>query len=100
MKERYLYISYDKFKDLKDCQFYESLDEVKKERGITCNEHTLSITRIASYSSPDGSGCYLLDFTSSSLDFFDFLETKYVSHVMKLIPSVNRELRLRKLGIN
>ena len=97
MKERYLYISYDKFKDLKDCQFYESLDEVKKERGITCNEHTLSITRIASYSSPDGSGCYLLDFTSSSIDF---TETKYASHVMGLIPSVHRELRLKELGIN
>ena len=97
MAERYLYISYDKFKDLKDCQWYENLDEVKKERGITCNEHTLSITRIASYSSPDGSGCYLLDFKSSSIDF---TETKYASHVMKLIPSVHRELRLRELGIN
>lgn len=96
MKERYLYISYDKFKELKDCQWYESLDEVKKERGITCNEHIISITRIASYSSQNGSGCYLLDFKSSSLDFLD---TKYASHVMKLIPSVNRELRLRELGI-
>lgn len=98
MKERYLYISYDKFKNLKDCQFYESLDEVKKERGITCNEHTLSISRLASYSSPDGSGCYLLDFKSSSS--FDFPDTKYASHVMRLIPSVHRELRLRELGIN
>lgn len=96
MKERYLYISYDKFKDLKDCQFYESLDEVKKERGISCNEHTISMARLASYSSPDGSGCYLLDFTSSSIDF---LETKYARHVMRLIPSVHRELRLRELGI-
>lgn len=97
MKERYLYIPYDKFKDLKDCQCYENLDEVKKERGITCNEHTLSMARLASYSSPDGSGCYLLDFKSSSS--FDFTETKYASHVMRLIPSVHRELKLRELGI-
>ena len=98
MVERYLYISYDKFKDLKDCQFYESLDEVKKERGITCNEHIISITRIASYSSRDGSGCYLLDFRSPWE--IDFPNTKYASHVMKLIPSVHRELKLRELGIN
>jgi hypothetical protein len=97
MRERYLYISYDKFKDLKDCQSYVNLDEVKKERGITCNEHTLSITKVASYSSPDGSGCYLLDFR---LDSIDSIETKYASHIMRLIPSVNRELKLRKLGIN
>jgi hypothetical protein len=97
MIERYLYISYDKFKELKDCQFYENLDEVKKERGITCNEHIISITRIASYSSQDGSGCYLLDFKSSSIDF---TETKYANHVMRLIPSVHRELRLKELGIN
>lgn len=98
MKERYLYISYDKFKNLKDCQFYESLDEVKKERGITCNEHTISISRLACYSSPDGSGCYLLDFKSSSS--FDFTEFDWFgTHVMRLIPSVNRELRLRELGI-
>lgn len=97
MVERYLYISYDKFKDLKDCQWYESLDGFKKERGIICNEHTLSLIRIASFSSSDGSGCYLLDFRSSSIDF---TETKYASHVMRLIPSVHRELRLRELGIN
>lgn len=97
MEERYLYISYDKFKDLRDCQFYESLDEVKKERGITCNEHTISMARLASYSSPDGSGCYLLDFRSPwEIDLPD----KYASHVMKLIPSVHRELKLRELGIN
>ena len=97
MRERYLYISYDKYKELKDCKSYVNLDEVKKERGITCNQHTLSITKVASYSSPDGSGCYLLDFRSDSIDS---IETKYASHIMRLIPSVNRELKLRKLGIN
>ena len=96
--ERYLYISYNKYKDLKDCQFYENLDDVKKERGITCNLHTLSLARLASYSSPDGSGCYLLDFGSSNS--IDFLDTKYASHIMRLIPSAHRELKLRQLGIN
>jgi hypothetical protein len=94
---KYLYISYNSDKNLKDCQSYKTLDEVKKERGITCNEHTLSLARVARYSSPDGSGCYLLDFQS---DTVEFLDVKWASHVIKLIPSVLRELQLRKLGIN
>jgi hypothetical protein len=35
---RYLYISYNTDKSLKDCQWYITLDEVKSERGITCNQ--------------------------------------------------------------
>ena len=69
--ERYLYISYESDKSLRDTKFYETLEEVKKERGITCNEKTLAMARVASYSSPDGSGCYLMDFRSDEeIDFY------------------------------
>lgn len=94
--ERYLYISYSSDKNLKDCQAYPTLDEVKRERGITCNSHTLSLARVGSWSSPDGSGCYLLDFQSDTIDHID---TKWASHVMKLIPQARRELQLKQLGI-
>jgi hypothetical protein len=94
---RYLYISYNSDKNLKDCQTYLILDEVKSERGITCNEKTLAMARVASYSSPDGSGCYLIDFLSD--EEIDFIDTGFASHVMRLIPQANRELRLKKLGI-
>lgn len=82
--------------NLKDCQSYECLDEVKRERGITCNAHTLSLARVGSWTSPDGSGCYLLDF---QFDTIEHIDTKWASHVMKLIPQVRRELQLKKLGI-
>ena len=96
--ERYLYISYESDKSLRDTKFYETLEEVKKERGITCNEKTLARVRVASYSSPDGSGCYLMDFRSD--EEIDFIDTGFASHIMRLIPSAHRELKLRQLGIN
>ena len=94
--ERYLYISYETDKNLKDAKFYETLEVVKKERGITCNEKTLSLARVASYSSPDGSGCYLIDFRSGEIDFMDI---RFANHIMKLIPAARRHLQLEKLGI-
>lgn len=94
--ERYLYISYHSDKSLKDCKTYLSLDEVKSERGITCNEQTLSLARVGSWSSPDGSGCYLMDFISEEIDFTD---TRFASHIMRLIPTAWRHLQLQSLGI-
>ena len=95
--KRYLYISYNSDKNLKDCQTYLTLDEVKKERGITCNELTLSLARVGSWTSPDGSGCYLIDFRSEK--DIQHIDTKWASHIMRLIPQARRELQLKKLGI-
>jgi len=92
----YLYISYGTDKSLKDAKFYETLEVVKKERGITSDEKTLSLARVASYSSPDGSGCYLIDFRSDEIDFMD---TGFANHIMRLIPAALRHLQLEKLGI-
>lgn len=86
--ERYLYISYGVDKSLKDCQSYENLSEVKKERGITCNSHTLSLARVGSWTSPDGSGCYLIDFRSE--EDTRHMETQFASHIMRLIPQARR----------
>jgi hypothetical protein len=95
--ERYLYISYESDKSLRDTKFYETLEEVKKERGITCNEKTLAMARVASYSSPDGSGCYLMDFRSD--EEIDFMDTGFASHIMRLMPAALRHVQLEKLGI-
>jgi hypothetical protein len=95
--ERYLYISYESDKSLRDTKFYETLEEVKKERGITCNEKTLAMARVASYSSPDGSGCYLMDFRSD--EEIDFIDTGFASHIMRLMPAALRHIQLEKLGI-
>lgn len=95
--ERYLYISYGSDKSLRDAQIYETLGEVKKERGITCNEKTLALARVGSWTSPDGSGCYLMDFRSD--EGIDFIDTGFASHIMRLIPAARRHLQLEKLGI-
>jgi hypothetical protein len=96
--ERYLYISYHSDKSLKDCQTYQTLDEVKLQRGITCNEKTLALVRVGSWSSPDGSGCYLMDFQSD--EGIDFADLRFSSHIMRLVPAARRHLVLDKLGIN
>lgn len=95
--KRYLYISYNSDKNLKDCQFYPTLDEVKLERGITCNSHTLSLARVGSWTSPDGSGCYLIDFCSE--EGVELMDTQFASHIMRLVPQARRELQLKQLGI-
>lgn len=91
---RYLYISYNTDKSLKNTQWYETLEQVKSERGITCNKEVLERTRVASYSSPDRSGCYLLDFNNKSIDDID---TTHASAIMPLMLSVKRELTLREV---
>ncbi len=96
--ERYLYISYNADKSLKDCQTYHTLHEVKSERGITCNEQTLTLARVGSWTSPDGSGCYLMDFQSD--EGIDFADLRFSSHIMRLIPAARRHLLLNELGIN
>ena len=95
--ERYFYISYESDKSLRDTKFYETLEEVKKERGITCNEKTLALARVGSWTSPDGSGCYLMDFRSD--EEIDFIDTGFASHIMRLMPAALRHTQLEKLGI-
>jgi len=95
--ERYFYISYESDKSLRDTKFYETLEEVKKERGITCNEKTLALARVGSWTSPDGSGCYLMDFRSD--EEIDFMDTGFASHIMRLMPTALRHIQLEKLGI-
>ena len=93
---RYLYISYNPDKTLRDTKWYETLEEVKSERGITSNEEVLERTRVSSYSSSDKSGCFLLDFNNKSIDDID---TTHASIIMPLMISVRRELLLKELGI-
>lgn len=101
---RYLYISYNTDKSLKDTQWYETLEQVKSERGITCSKEVLERTRVASYSSTDKSGCYILDFNNKSIDDIDTMSTWVIikwhiniSSIMKLMVSVKRELKLKEI---
>jgi hypothetical protein len=73
------------------------LEQIKVERGVTCIKEVIERTRVALYSSPDRSGCFILDFRSDkSIDDFD---TTHAPHIMSLITQVRRELRLKELGI-
>lgn len=94
---RYLFISYNPDKNLKDAQWYDTLEQVKLERGITCKKEVLERTRVASYSSHDSSGCFLLDFKSDKS--IDYLDVSHAHHIMTLITQVRRELALKELGI-
>jgi len=93
---RYLFISYHPDKNLKDTQWYDDLNQVRIERGITCSKEVIERTRVALYSSPDGSGCFLLDFKSGQIDDID---TTHSKSLMKLITQVRRELVFKELGI-
>lgn len=92
----YLFISYHPDKSLKDTQWYDDLEQVKKERGITCIKEVLETVRVASYSSPDSSGCFLLDFKSGQINDID---TTHSNVLMNLITQVRRELVFKELGI-
>lgn len=97
---RYLFISYKPDKNLKDTQWYDTLEQVKLERGITCKKEVLERTRVvASYSSHDRSGCFLLDFKEGSITIDDILESAKSNVLENLMKQVGRELKLKELGI-
>lgn len=96
---RYLFISYNTDKNLKDTQWYDTLEQVKRERGITCKKEVLETVRVASYSSPDRSGCFLLDFKEGSITIDDILESAKSNVLENLMKQVGRELKLKELGI-
>lgn len=95
----YLFISYHPDKSLKDTQWYDDLEQVKKERGITCKKEGLETVRVASYSSPDRSGCFLLDFKEGVITIDDILESTKSNVLENLMKQVRRELAFKELGI-
>lgn len=96
MMERYLYISHCPKGSLKDCKAYGDLEEVRKERGVGCSPEIISMTKVARWTSPDGSGCYVIDFSST---FMDMIDTTHASHCTPLLKQAFRQMRLESIGI-
>lgn len=94
--EGYLYISYDTDRLLKESKLYDDLDQIKKERGIGVPKEAIARTRVASFSSTDGSGCYVLDFVSEEEYSID---TTYANHITPMLKAVLRNMRIESLGI-
>lgn len=94
--EGYLYISYDTDRLLKESKLYDDLDQIKSERGIGIPKEVIARTRVASFSSPDGSGCYVLDFVSEEDSSID---TTHSRHITPMLTAVLRNMKIESLGI-
>jgi len=94
--EGYIYISYNKDKSFKESRLYDTLDQIKKERGIGIPKEVISRTRVASFSSTDGSGCYVIDFVSE--DYYS-IDTTHANHITPMLKAILRNMRIESLGI-
>jgi hypothetical protein len=94
--EGYLYISYNTDGSLKESKLYDDLDQIKAERGIGIPKKVIERTRVASFSSSDGSGCYVLDFVSEKDSSID---TTHSRHITPMLKVVLRNMRIESLGI-
>lgn len=94
--EGYLYISYDTDGLLKESKLYDDLDQIKAERGIGVPKEVIARTRVASFSSTDGSGCYVLDFVSE--DYYS-IDTTYANHITPMLKAALRNMKIESLGI-
>jgi len=93
--EGYLYISYCPNGDLKDHKFYLCLEELRKERGIGISPEVLKRNKVGKWSSPDRSGCYVIDFTTEIID----PDTTHAKHITPMLKAVIRNMRIESLGI-
>jgi len=91
----YLYISYCTKGDLKEHKLYQCLQELRKERGIDISHEVLKRARVGKWSSPDGSGCYVIDFTTDIVD----PDTTHAKHITPMLKAVLRNMRIESLGI-
>jgi hypothetical protein len=91
----YLYISYCPKGSLKEHKLYQCLRELRKERGIGISPEVLKRTRVGRWTSPDRSGCYVIDLTT---DFVD-PDTTHAAHATPLLKQLMREMKLDELGI-
>ena len=93
--EEYLYISYCPNGDLKDHKLYQCLEELRKERGIGISPEVLKRNKVGKWSSPDSSGCYVIDFTTDIID----PDTTHAKHITPMFKAVIRNMRIESLGI-
>ena len=88
----YLYISYCPNGDLKGHKLYQCLEELRKERGIGISPEILKRVRVGRWSSPDGSGCYVIDLTTE-------ICAPDTTHATPLLKQLMREMQLERIGI-
>lgn len=91
----YLYISYCPNGDLKGHKLYQCLEELRKERGIGISPEVLTRTRVGRWTSPDSSGCYVIDLKTDICD----PDTTHAAHATPLLKQLMREMKLEELGI-
>lgn len=91
----YLYISYCPNGELKGHKLYQCLQDLRKERRIGISPEVLMRTRVGRWTSPDRSGCYVIDLTT---DFVD-PDTTHAAHATPLLKQLMREMKLEELGI-
>jgi len=91
----YLYISYCPNGDLKGHKLYKCLEELRKERGIGISPEILKRNKVGRWSSPDGSGCYVIDLTTDIVD----PDTTHAAHATPLLKQLMRDMKLERLGI-
>jgi hypothetical protein len=94
--EGYLYISYNTDGSLKESKLYDDLDQIKVERGIGIPKEVIARTRVAIFSSSDGSGCYVLDFVSEE---YSSIDTTHCRHITPMLKVALRNMRIESLGI-
>ena len=101
--DQFLFITYDKNKELTFASYYSDLDEVFLKHRFKIPHHILKMYNTkwgyASNSSSDGSGCLLFDihffmnYTGETFSIdIDF-------NLQKLLTSALREVKLNYLGI-
>jgi hypothetical protein len=93
--EGYLYISYCPKGSLKEHKLYQCLQELRKERGIGISPEVLTRTRVGRWTSPDSSGCYVIDLKTDIRD----PDTTHAAHATPLLKQLMREMKLEELGI-
>ena len=91
----YLYISYCPNGDLKGHKLYQCLEVLRKERGIGISPEVLMRTRVGRWTSPDSSGCYVIDLKTDIRD----PDTTHAAHATPLLKQLMREMKLEELGI-
>ena len=97
--DQFLFITYDKNKELTFASYYSDLDEVFLKHRFKIPHHILKRVGYASNSSSDGSGCLLFDISF----FMNYTGETYSIDIdfnlQKLLTSALREVKLNYLGI-
>jgi len=97
--DQFLFITYDKNKELTFASYYSDLDEVFLKHRFKIPHHILKRMGYASNSSSDGSGCLLFDIPFFMNYTGETFSIDIDFNLQKLLTSALREVKLNYLGI-